>query len=277
MPSVADVEAYIREQARRRNIPEGIALGVAQRESGAKADSQGDYWVDFLHYPAGTQVIARTPKGVIVPAGTPGAVPTSFGPFQLRAGKKVTGYAEEAGLGDAAIAAGIDVTNPDTWKQQVDFALNWAVSRGTFAGTWSTAVGELAAHFTGQPVSSDPNPPSVPGAPMVPSMPEPGNPSGPGPAAAEPFHPIVVPDVLGGFADSLKGVADALGQLPAAITKPFVDTVNNAMSLAAYFGQINIYKRLGAVVLGVVLIAIGIVLFALSFVDKGSIPVPLPV
>lgn len=279
MPTVAEVEAYVAQAAAARGVPVDVAVGIARAESGSNADSQGDWWVDPLHYPAGTPVIARTPGGVIVPKGTPGAVPTSFGPFQLRAGRHVTGVAAEAGLGDSAMNAGIDVTNPATWRQQVDFALNTAAARGTFAGIWSTAVGALGAVFGGGhvvPVGSTDTTapvPELPGAPAVPAMPEPGAPLGPGPAPAGPA--IQVPNPLGGFADSLGGVATAIGALPGAIAAPFVQAINQAYATLAWLGQIHIWERFGLVLLGAVVVMIGLILFGLSFWPKGT-PVPVP-
>jgi hypothetical protein len=263
VPSPAEVESYVREQAALRGIPADVAAGVSRAESGFRADAAGDWWVPFIAYPAGTAVIARTPGGVIVPAGTAGAKPTSYGPFQLRAGKTITGDPQEAGMGDAAIAAGIDVTNPATWKEQVQFVLDTAAGNGTFAGTWSTAVGALAARFTASPQGVTPSG----GVPSVGI----DDPSKIGPGVA----PLVSPDPISGFADTLGAVATAIAALPGTIAAPFVSAYNSAVELMTFLGQVNIYKRLGLIILGALLLLLGIVLFAVSFLPKNSIPIPV--
>lgn len=279
MPTPAEVEAYIRQAATARGVPADIAVAIARAESGLRADAAGDWWVDQLHYPAGTPVIARTGGGFIVPAGTPGAVATSFGPFQLRAGRHVTGDPQEAGLGDSAVNGGVDVTNPATWQQQVDFALNYAAQRGTFAGTWSTAVGALAQTFTGGhavPIGASGAPPVTepPGAPLVPSMPEPGAPLGPGPA--QPTAPIVVPPPFSGIGDTLGSVAGAIAALPAGLIAPVVDELNRTNATLSWLGQTHVWERIGLVLLGGVAILVGLVLTGVSFVPKGT-PLPVPV
>lgn len=276
MPTPTEVENFIKETAKRFGIPEWIAAGVARAESGFNADNPGDYYVDWLHYPAGTTVIARRPNGAIVPKGTPGAVPTSFGPFQLRAGQHVTGDPAEAGLGDQAINAGIDVRNPSTWQQQIVFALQYAKSRGTFAGTWSTAVGELAQSFTAGAV--DPSeriiptiPPGgatvvVPGQVITPTT-KPGSssfPITPQSVAASGVSWVSGLELPQGFTVLAQTIADATNATLKAITAP----VNQAAATMAYLGQVNIYKRLGFVLLGMVLVVLGIVLFGVSLVPK---------
>jgi hypothetical protein len=66
-------------------------------------------------------------------------------------------------------------------------------------------------------------------------------------------------------------LALTLAQLPNAIAAPFVGAVNNAAALMAFVGQTHIWERLGLVLLGVLLVVIGIVLFALSFVDRSTV------
>lgn len=279
-----EVEAYVRDAATARGIPDWLAAAIADAESGLRADNPGDYYVDWLHYPAGTPIIARRPNGAIVPKGTPGAVATSFGPFQLRAGQAVTGDANEAGLGDAAIAAGINVLDPTTWRQQIDFALNHAASLGTFAGVWSTAVGELAARFTGAhpvPVGQTTG--------EAPAMPSPANPSNVdaggtsgittpgGTGGSFPFTipTVTVPGVgwVSGLElpQGLTVLAQTIAQLPGVVAAPFVGALNQLGSLLAFVGQVHIYERIGLVLLGVILVVIGVVLFALSFVDRSTV------
>lgn len=282
MASIAEVEAYISKAARARGIPEAIAIGVAKAESGLSSGSEGDWWVDFAHYPAGTKVIAKTANGVIVPKGTPGAVPTSFGPFQLRAGKTVTGYADEAGLGDSAIAAGIDVRDPSTWPAQVEYALDTAAARGTFAGIWSTATGALGATFPGSVASGPGVPgigplPSLPGAPIpaVPGMPG-GSGSGGVPGSQTPApSPYAVPnpkDIATAISDNMgtavSNLAVTVKDAATGVIAPFTTLVNDLVALATFLGQPHIYERVGLGVFGAILILLGLVLFALSFVDK---------
>lgn len=269
MATPEEVRAYITGAAERRGIPAWLAVAVAWAESGGNFDARGDWWVDALNYPAGTPIIARTPGGFLVPSGTKGARPTSFGPFQLRAGRAVTGLASEAGLGDGAVASGIDVTDPSQWKRGVDYALDYAASRGTFAGTWSVAVGQLGQAFAGavKPGSEKPTETTAP-TPFTPGMPQPGEPLGPSPIPAKPF---TGPEPLSGFADSFGGIAAAIGALPAAIAKPFVDQANAAYAFLSWLGQSNIWLRIGLIVLGAVLIVVGLVMFAASFMPREAV------
>jgi hypothetical protein len=63
----------------------------------------------------------------------------SFGPFQLFTG---------GGLGNRALEAGIDVRNPATWRQQVDFALDNAAQNKSWA-PWHGAANVGIPHNAG--------------------------------------------------------------------------------------------------------------------------------
>jgi hypothetical protein len=62
----------------------------------------------------------------------------SFGPYQMLIGGGDTGFPE--GLGNRAVAAGIDPRNPDHWKRGIEFALNEAKRDG-----WRQWYGAKAA------------------------------------------------------------------------------------------------------------------------------------
>lgn len=127
-----------------------------------------------------------------------------------------------------------------------------------------------------QPANAQPPQPGI----QTPGMPEPGAPSGPAPVAGptDPSSlPVQAPGVLGGFADSFGGIAAAIGALPSAISQPFVQAYGQLAGLMAWLGQVNIYQRLGLVVLGAFLVLVGVILFALSFVDARTARSVVPV
>lgn len=88
--SVSAVEAYIRQGALARGIDPNTAARVFKGESSFRYDAVGD-------------------NGL------------SFGPTQLYTG---------GGLGNVALAQGINVRDPSTWRQQVDFSLDHAMKNG---------------------------------------------------------------------------------------------------------------------------------------------------
>ncbi|WP_413989359.1 hypothetical protein ACMDCR_25820 [Labrys okinawensis] len=102
--SNAEVVAYIRQAAIKRGIDPDIALRVAASEGlrgydPTKPDHGGD-------------------------------LGTSFGPFQLHYGGLARGMMN-GGLGDTFTrTTGLNARNPNTWKQQVDFALDQARKGG---------------------------------------------------------------------------------------------------------------------------------------------------
>ena len=106
----------------------------------------------------------------------------------------------------------------------------------------------------------------------TPGMPEPGRPSGPATAPMPPAKAVEQPAIpnplpnLAGVTDSLKSVAEQIQGL----TSTASATVQNLFATLQWFGQENIYKRAGLIVVGFVFVVIGLLLFALSFIDKES-------
>ncbi len=83
---------------------------------------------------------------------------SSFGPFQLHYGG-INPAMPHAGLGDEFTkATGLDARNPNTWKQQVDFALKWARQHG-----WRPWMGAAAEGIYGK-TGIGPLPPMPTGA-----------------------------------------------------------------------------------------------------------------
>ncbi|MEF3133013.1 hypothetical protein OS035_16255 [Rhizobium sp. 268] len=157
LPEVSD---YIRQAATARGIDPNIALRVAGHEGmnvfdPSKPDNGGD-------------------EG------------SSFGPFQLHyAGMSKS--MPNSGLGNEFTnATGLHARDPSTWKQQVDFALDWARKHG-----WGPWMGAKAEGITGMmgigamPPQQEAQAAAVnPGTPPTgPIQPPPVNPA---PAAAQP-------------------------------------------------------------------------------------------
>lgn len=93
----SETEAYIREAAKKRGIDPDVAVRVAKSE------------------------------GLYNYVGDKG---TSFGPFQLHYKNNIPGLSN-GGLGDEFTkSTGLDARNPDTIKQQIDFALDQALRGG---------------------------------------------------------------------------------------------------------------------------------------------------
>jgi hypothetical protein len=114
MAANQEVSAYIRQAAINRGLNPDVALRVAAAEAlnvfdPSKPDLGGDER-------------------------------SSFGPFQLHY-KGLSRSMPNAGLGDEFTAAtGLHASDPSTWKQQVDFALDQAKKGG-----WSPWMGAQAA------------------------------------------------------------------------------------------------------------------------------------
>lgn len=105
------IEAYIRQSAIQRGINPDVAVAVAKSEGGLKDPTrQSDYVKN-------------------------GVREQSYGPFQLYMG---------GGLGNKALAAGIDPRDPNQWQAGVDFALDAAKSGG-----WSPWYGAKKIGVTG--------------------------------------------------------------------------------------------------------------------------------
>lgn len=107
---------------------------------------------------------------------------------------------------------------------------------------------------------------------VAPGMPEPGKPTGPA-SASIPAEQIVPPTVPGfsNIQDAIGALAKTIAALPAAAVGPFVDFGNRLASELTYLGQANIWKRVGLVAFGGILTLIGLILFALSFINPKPI------
>lgn len=102
LPSVQEMEAYIRQAAQARGIDPDIAVRVARSEGLAP-----DTWQSNVRLKYGRE--------------------QSYGPFQLHVAPD--GY--KPGMGnDFVKATGLNPADPSTWKQGVDFALDNAAKGG---------------------------------------------------------------------------------------------------------------------------------------------------
>ncbi len=116
LPSVAEMEAYIRRRAVEKGIDPDIAVRVARSE-GLRANT----WQSDLQQPYGREA--------------------SYGPFQLH----VDPTGERPGMGNDFMAAtGLNPADPDTWDEGVDFALEQARKGG-----WSPWMGAAKEDITG--------------------------------------------------------------------------------------------------------------------------------
>jgi hypothetical protein len=101
--SPSEVRSYIREAAIARNIDPNVAIAVFNNE-GAGLNWQSQVFKNGIQEP-------------------------SYGPFQLLVGGPGTGFPR--GMGNAAP---FDPTDPSTWRQNVDYALDGAAKNGW--GAW---------------------------------------------------------------------------------------------------------------------------------------------
>jgi hypothetical protein len=185
-----EIETYIRQSAMQHGIDPDVAVRVAMSEGGLNDPvRQSDYRKGSTREP-------------------------SYGPFQLLIGGPGTGYG--GGLGNRALAAGIDPRNPEHWQKAIDFALAEAGKRGwgQWYGAARTGIGNyqgIGEHPAGgaptpTPTVQHPNNPTVgtggytaPGANVTPVTP---------PAAAAP------PDTsTNQWAKSVAGMGDAAGAM----------------------------------------------------------------
>lgn len=98
LPSDDEVNAYITQRSSTLGINPRVSVDISQAERGSRTSG----WI--------------------------GDNGSSFGPFQLHLGGIAGGGNSGPGLGDMFVSrTGLDPRNiADTWKQQVDFALQWA-------------------------------------------------------------------------------------------------------------------------------------------------------
>jgi hypothetical protein len=106
------IEAYIRQSATSRGIDPDVAVAVAKSEGGLNDPTRRAGYV----------------KG--------GKREPSYGPFQLLVGGGDTGF--PTGMGNDALAAGIDPRDPNQWQKAIDFALDGASKNGW--GAWYGAA-----------------------------------------------------------------------------------------------------------------------------------------
>lgn len=118
---MAKLEEYIRYAAAQRGIDPDIAVRVAKAEGG-------------LDDPTRQSLVTKR-----------GAREPSYGPFQLLIGGGGTGFPE--GLGNAALAKGIDPRNPAHAQRAIDFALDTAARTGW--GQWYGAKAAGLGNYAG--------------------------------------------------------------------------------------------------------------------------------
>jgi len=175
------LEQYIREAARKRKMDEEIVLRVARAEGGLKDPiRQSDVMKGNLREP-------------------------SYGPFQMLVGGEGTGF--PAGLGNDALARGIDPRDPNQWQQTVDFALDTANRDGwgRWYGAKDAGVGNYDGIVGGTTLNSVP--PMVSGY-SAPALPPPTDVKSYSVAGvAEPtFGDKIGTALFGDNADKLKGL-----------------------------------------------------------------------
>lgn len=204
---VSPVEAYIRQRAPLYGIDPDVAVTVATGEGGL--------FNPFRHG-EGKAPRSQDPRF--------GKLENSFGPFQLY----ISGNG--AGLGDRALAAGIDPRQ--NWQGGIDYALNEASQKG-----WGQWYGAKAKGITGfEGVSRRPGDAPAPymGAPPVMDGPKGDEaihpagystrPQGPVEAAgggygSDPVNPAMQPPMAGGrnaLASTMAGQAGTPGAAPQA-------------------------------------------------------------
>ena len=116
LPSVTEMEAYIRAKAAELGIDPDVAVRVARSE-GLAANT----WQSDVQQPYGREA--------------------SYGPFQLH----VDPTGKRPGMGNDFMAAtGMNPANPNTWDEGIDFALAQARQAG-----WGPWMGAAKAGITG--------------------------------------------------------------------------------------------------------------------------------
>lgn len=130
LPSVDKIEEYIRQAAIARGIDPEVALAVARSEGLGEG-----IWQSNMQQPYGRE--------------------QSFGPFQLHVAPK----GRSPGLGNAfKEKTGLDPSNPDTWTQGVDFALDTAKQDGWGAWMGAKKIGVTGKAGIGGAKASTPPP-----------------------------------------------------------------------------------------------------------------------
>jgi hypothetical protein len=149
--AMGPIETYIRQAAIKRGIDPDVAVRVARSEGGLD---------NPFRHGEGPAPKGQDPRY--------GSLENSYGPFQLY----VSGRG--AGLGDRAMAAGIDPSK--NWEAGVDFALDEVTRKGW--GQWYGAKGQGITGMMG--VNGNPAPvaqrPNATSPQMATDMASPGNP-----------------------------------------------------------------------------------------------------
>jgi hypothetical protein len=191
LPSVQEMEAYIRAKAVELGIDPDIAVKVARSEGLKEGTWQAEAQLDY-----GRE--------------------QSYGPFQLHNAPK----GHRPGMGnDFVRATGLDPSNTDTWDEGIDFALNQA-KRGGW-GPWFGAkkVGVTGMMgIGGQPGPAAPSPSALPPRPTD-TVAQPGGLLGPSeamlPPAVADVSPSQAPDdrLIPGSSSKWEGWGTAAMQL----------------------------------------------------------------
>lgn len=128
LPSTDQIEAYIRQKAIELGIDPDVAVRVAKSEG-----LQDGTWQSTYQQPYGREA--------------------SYGPFQLH----VDSTGKRPGLGNQfQYDTGLDPSDPATWRNGVDYALNYADKHGW--GSWFGAkrVGITGMDGIGQQAATQP-------------------------------------------------------------------------------------------------------------------------
>lgn len=213
----------IQAQAQAIGVDPALAIAIAQHESGLDPNAQGDW------------TIGGDPNGVIVPAHTPGALPTSFGLFQLHEGGELGQLTPQQAY-NPALNASVALQNVATVARAYP-----NVSPGTVAAlaqkpanqsAYAQAIDALYQQISG---SIEPNYSAAS-------------------AAANPFEGVSM--ALENPAALVEGIDNAAGNAANAIT-------NGAISSIA--SMFNIFNNFGPFMIGVGLIIVGGIMISMMW------------
>lgn len=195
-----DLESYIVQAALARGIDPNVALRVARGEGGLNDPFRR----------------GQGPAPRSQAAGL-GPLENSFGPFQLY----ISGTG--AGLGDRAVAAGIDPRK--NWQGGVDFALDEAKRAG-----WGQWYGAKAAGITGMM--------GIGGVPVAGVAPPVGAPAAPAGTAAPAFGDVVAPPLVTPAA-APPGIGEAIASFMQSRQQRDQDAATNRARREALFGGLG--------------------------------------
>jgi len=195
-----DLESYIVQAALARGIDPNVALRVARGEGGLNDP-----------FRRGQGPAPRTQAAGL------GPLENSFGPFQLY----ISGTG--AGLGDRAVAAGIDPRK--NWQGGVDFALDEAKRAG-----WGQWYGAKAAGITGMM--------GIGGVPAAGVAPPVGAPAAPAGSPAPAFGDVVAPPPVTPAA-APPGIGEAIASFMQSRQKRDQEAAANRARREALFGGLT--------------------------------------